>query len=159
MGHRTTLGYDADNRVTQTKDALGDLTTTLYDPAGNVTTSIDARGNRTTMSYDADNRVTQTQDATGGIVTTVYDAAGNVAATVVPLTEIDVTFSQKSSRGNDSSLTAGVPAEREHHLRPPSHLVLVRSRHCPLPEGRVWAISPSARERLPAVAATARERS
>jgi hypothetical protein len=32
---------------------------------------------------------------------------------VVPLTETDVTFSRKTSRGNASSLTAGVPAESE----------------------------------------------
>ena len=33
-------------KLEEVKDALGDLTTSLYDPSGNMTTSIDARGDR-----------------------------------------------------------------------------------------------------------------
>lgn len=47
------------NKATQVQDALGDLTTTVFDAAGNVTATIDAGGDRTTMGFDLDNRQTQ----------------------------------------------------------------------------------------------------
>jgi YD repeat-containing protein len=69
-------------RQTQVQDALGNLTTTVYDGAGNVTSKLDALGNRTTYTFDTNNRQTSVKDALGNLATTVYDAAGNVSAQV-----------------------------------------------------------------------------
>ena len=68
--------------VDQDARRLGDVTTALYDAAGNTTTQIDALSHITTLSYDADNRLTQTHNALGGLSTVVYDAASNVLAQV-----------------------------------------------------------------------------
>jgi YD repeat-containing protein len=45
--------------TTRVQDALGDLTTAVFDAAGNVSATVDARGNRTTYAYDARNMPTQ----------------------------------------------------------------------------------------------------
>ena len=80
-GNRTTYTDDSQNRQIQTQDALGHLTTTVYDSLGNSAT-VDANGNRTTFSYDSQNRQIQTQDVPGNLTTVVYDAAGQTLATV-----------------------------------------------------------------------------
>jgi RHS repeat-associated protein len=82
LGRRTTYSYDLLDRNTQTKDALGNLVTTVYDSAGNVSASVDQLGRRTTYSYDALNRQTQAQDALGNLSTTLYDAVGNVTVEI-----------------------------------------------------------------------------
>jgi RHS repeat-associated protein len=81
-GNRTSFAYDALNRLTQTTDALNNLTTTVFDANDNVAATVDARGNRTSFSYDSLNRLTQTQDAAGGLASVVYDTAGNVLARI-----------------------------------------------------------------------------
>jgi RHS repeat-associated protein len=72
------MTFDALNRQTQVQDALGNYATTVYDDAGNVTTSVDQLAHRTSYSYDALNRRTSVQDALANFTTTSYDAAGNV---------------------------------------------------------------------------------
>jgi len=76
------MSYDLLNRNVQTQDALGNLSTVVFDAAGNVIAQIDARGNATSMIYDALNRVVAVTDALNHTVTTVFDAAGNVIRTV-----------------------------------------------------------------------------
>ena len=82
-GNRTTMSYDALNRLSQVQDAALGLTTSVYDAASNVIATVDQRGNRATFSYDALNRRTEALDAAQGRATTVYDAASNVIATDV----------------------------------------------------------------------------
>jgi YD repeat-containing protein len=50
----------------------------LYDAAGNLTGSLDARGNLTQYQLDASNRVTVTIDALANRTTQLFDAAGNL---------------------------------------------------------------------------------
>ncbi|MFC5743574.1 putative Ig domain-containing protein [Dyella tabacisoli] len=102
----TTYTYDADGHLTQTQDALGNLSKNQYDLDGHLTQSTDATGHVITYSYDASGHVlTRTVDPTGlnlktsytydgegrtlsvtnpsGMVTTYsYDADGNVLTQV-----------------------------------------------------------------------------
>ena len=59
-------------------DALGNLSSTLYDQAGRVTSSIDARGNRTTYTFDAANRLTSTTNPNSETTSFTLDAAGRI---------------------------------------------------------------------------------
>ena len=59
-------------------DALGQITTSVYDLAGNVIAVQDALGYRTTLSYDAQGRPLTVMDALGHVTTTAYDSGGNV---------------------------------------------------------------------------------
>ena len=56
-------------------DPLGNVTTSAYDAARNVTARTDPLGHATRTVYDALNRPSQLTDAGGGIVTNPYDAA------------------------------------------------------------------------------------
>jgi RHS repeat-associated protein len=82
----TSFAYDAQNRQTLEVDAYGtsiqETTTTVYDAAGNVVKTVNARGNPTTYSYDALDRQVTEQTPAGGTMTTVYDAAGNILAQI-----------------------------------------------------------------------------
>ena len=50
MGRITTTLYDPDGEVTETIDPMGRITTTLYDPDGEVTETIDPMGRITTIA-------------------------------------------------------------------------------------------------------------
>ena len=63
-------------------DALGDVTTTVFDAAGNTLRQTNARGSTTSYAYDALNRMVQSTDALNELTTVVFDAAGNQIATV-----------------------------------------------------------------------------
>src|SRR5581483_1979627 len=71
---------------TSTRDALGNTFTTVYDEAGNVVGTINARGVRTSYTFDKDNRQTSMTEAVGTSVerttSTVYDGVGNVVQRV-----------------------------------------------------------------------------
>ena len=62
MGNCTPLKNDAFARRTN-------LSTFVYDAAGNLIAVVDPRGNRTTTAYDNLNRATQTTDALGDLST------------------------------------------------------------------------------------------
>ena len=72
---------DALNRVVQVNDAIGGLTTTVYDAASNVQAIVDPDGNRTTYTLDALNRVIQETDPLGHNTTLAYDAASRLTST------------------------------------------------------------------------------
>jgi RHS repeat-associated protein len=77
-GHTTTYQYDALGRLVKTfgpGNVL--LSTTNYDAAGRVASTVDALGNQTSYGYDdADRRVSVT-DALGKVTQFFYDSAGN----------------------------------------------------------------------------------
>ncbi|MBI1894478.1 MAG: RHS repeat protein, partial [Candidatus Rokubacteria bacterium] len=62
LGNRTSYGYDKLNRVIQSTDPLGGLTTVIFDAAGNQTALVDPLGNRTSFVFDALNRVIEQDD-------------------------------------------------------------------------------------------------
>ena len=66
------------NRRIQTENALGDLSSVIYDAVSNVVATVDARGNRTTSTYDALNRAESWTDALDQTTTAIYDKVGNV---------------------------------------------------------------------------------
>ena len=76
-------------RVKTKTDALGNVTTTVYDAAGNMTEVDYARGYKTTYAYDTLNRRVAMTQAAGtsdaATTTTVYDAVGNISQTIDPL--------------------------------------------------------------------------
>jgi YD repeat-containing protein len=85
LGNRTTYTYDALNRRIATRDALNNLSTVVYDLAGNVLATVNIVGggaHRTTFTYDALNRRIATRDAFNNLSTVAYDASGNVLATM-----------------------------------------------------------------------------
>jgi|GEM_PF-384136 len=77
----TAFGYDAINRLTSTTAAPttpnAATTTTNYDAAGQVTSTVDALGNTTTYFYDNAGRRTKVQNALSQTTVFGYDAAGN----------------------------------------------------------------------------------
>jgi len=98
LGHVTTDGYDPNQNLITTTDALGRQTaygydlanertgvtrpdgtalSTAYDGDGNVITQTDALGRASTYTYDALNRRTSTTDPLGRSTAYGYDLAGN----------------------------------------------------------------------------------
>jgi RHS repeat-associated protein len=69
------------NDVINPTDAV---TTTAYDPVGNITSVTDPNGNTTTSVYDPDNRQISLVDAAGDTTLTTYDPDGNVATVTMP---------------------------------------------------------------------------
>ena len=80
LGKRTTLAYDALNRLVSIVDALGGLTRMTYDPNGNLLSVVDPRGNTTTQVYDALNRLITRTDPAGHAERFSYDGSNNVVA-------------------------------------------------------------------------------
>ena len=77
-GNGTTTTYDADYRVTNVMDALGNSTKYTYDAEGNLLTTTDRMGSVTTNTYDNVNRLTKKVLAGGNTITYDYDAVGNL---------------------------------------------------------------------------------
>ncbi|WP_380168902.1 DUF6531 domain-containing protein [Jannaschia sp. R86511] len=87
----TSTTYDADNRPTETTDALQRVTTFTYDPVGQVTQQTSPAGAVTTWTYDAESRVTTEVSPRGNeadcdcaadyTTAYAYDAAGNLLST------------------------------------------------------------------------------
>ena len=83
----TRMAYDAKGNVLCTRDALGQTTTTAYDPSGTfVTTVTNPKGQVTTTAYYGVNgvatdhglygQVKRVTDSNGAVATTQYDALG-----------------------------------------------------------------------------------
>lgn len=79
--------YDFLGRVTA--ERVGGLSNTVtsstgyaYDPAGNLVSSTDARGNATCYAYDVMGRQREVRDACGGVTQTRIDQQGHVVARV-----------------------------------------------------------------------------
>ena len=81
MGKLVNFDYDQNFRRTLTRQAPGtpDEASIFseYDPAGNLTKTIDPLGHATMFGYDNRNRQTTITDALGHVTTTNYDAVGN----------------------------------------------------------------------------------
>jgi YD repeat-containing protein len=82
--HTTIYQYDSHGWQTKVTDAATNVSTSVYDLAGNVTKTIDANVHTTTYDYDAANRRTRTRDALMNATTMVYDANDNVTAVIDP---------------------------------------------------------------------------
>jgi len=79
--------YDVLGRMTTEKGADGHGPTYGYDPNGNMTSAVDARGVSGTATYDALNRLTQSLQDVGGIAAGTqfkYDALGNLIEVTDP---------------------------------------------------------------------------
>jgi YD repeat-containing protein len=70
------------NRQTVTIDAQGNRSTSLFDLAGNLTGTLDSRGNLTKYLIDSLGRASVTIDANGNRSTSLFDAVGNVTGTL-----------------------------------------------------------------------------
>ena len=82
---RTEFEYDALNRLTMTRDALGFVTTFDYDDAGNLIESEDAAGNMVRNNYDNINRLVFSADGLGNETLYAYDRADNLIQTTDPV--------------------------------------------------------------------------
>jgi len=72
-------------RQTEVIDALGNVTTSVYDADGRVVCTLDPLGHTATNTYDMVGRRIEVIDPEGHVTTTVYDFAGRVEATIDPL--------------------------------------------------------------------------
>ncbi len=81
--------YDAIGRLTETTDALGNVTKISYDMYGNVWKVTDAYGNIVEENtYDAIDQLIRTKDGVGNITTYSYDKSANITkATMAAGTE------------------------------------------------------------------------
>lgn len=68
----TSYGYNAQGKLTEYTDALGNTTTAEYDAAGNLIKTTDAEGFTTFFSYDSRNRLIEQTDANGNRHTYTY---------------------------------------------------------------------------------------
>ncbi len=87
-GNRTTTyEYDPAGRLRKTllpNDGTPVVLEQVYDDAGRLSQSIDARGHATTFGYDDSGRRTTITDALNQVTLTAYDAAGNQVALTDP---------------------------------------------------------------------------
>lgn len=125
--------YDADGRMVQTIDGLGDVTTYAYDgadrlvtttayatalaaatvtgfktflPAMAVAVSVNATDDRVTrVFYDADSRVVGVLDGDGYLTRTFYDGAGEKIRTLAYATQTNATY---RASGTLAQLTSGL---------------------------------------------------
>ncbi len=68
--------YDAQNRLTQTTNPAGEVSSTVYDASGRAQQSVNYLGQTTTYLYDAQGNLIETGYADGTVSRTVYDARG-----------------------------------------------------------------------------------
>lgn len=77
---RSSYRYDLLNRLVESQDPAGGVTTMTYDGVGNKISETDPNGNRTLFFYDANDRLTQTTNALGDSRIYGYDAVGNLVS-------------------------------------------------------------------------------
>jgi RHS repeat-associated protein len=75
LGNISTTIFDSDSRALASINANGFATTQVYDAVGQRLAIIDARGNRTSFTWDGDGRQTGSSDALGNLMTYQFDAA------------------------------------------------------------------------------------
>ena len=64
------------------KDANGNVSTTVYDNTGQLKSTVNSLGNRVTFTHDVAGRQIAIKDAIGNLETIVYDANGRTKATI-----------------------------------------------------------------------------
>ncbi|MDX1455620.1 MAG: RHS repeat-associated core domain-containing protein [Gammaproteobacteria bacterium] len=77
LGNRTTMRYDALDRLFETVDALGGITRYDFDPRDNLIQAVDQRGVTTDYIYNGFDELMETRSADAGTAIYEYDAAGN----------------------------------------------------------------------------------
>jgi RHS repeat-associated protein len=80
LGHVTRSRADGEGRVLATIDALGAVTTTAHDAAGNPVSRRDPNGVGHDVVYDGRNREIARTDTQGDSTQSAYDAQGNLVA-------------------------------------------------------------------------------
>ena len=102
---RTT--YDALDRATKLTDPMGFVVESVYDAAGQLTSSKDARGNSTAFEYDLGGRETKQTNAAGIAVTREYDLAGNLVKTTDGLGQATVHVYNNTQKRSSTTLANG----------------------------------------------------
>src|ERR1019366_2302287 len=75
--HKTGFFFDADNRLTQQVDPIGNATNYQYDEVGDLVLKTDSLGTRT-MKYDADRRRVEEDLPDSRKIVMAYDAGGRL---------------------------------------------------------------------------------
>ena len=99
----TTYGYDGHGRQSTTTDAKGDVWTSHYDLAGEVTSKSDPTAGTSSMVYDADGNLLQAKDSRGDYVSYTYDALDRKTGQYAAATTDQVAYSSTSSPGNQTA--------------------------------------------------------
>jgi YD repeat-containing protein len=81
LGRVSTTVYDALNRTVAAVDALGKVASTVYDAAGRTQATIDQAGFISTTVYDGAGRAIASVDPIGNRTSMGYDSAGRIVAT------------------------------------------------------------------------------
>jgi RHS repeat-associated protein len=77
--------YGATNQVISTINPDNSTASAMYDDFGNLTKTIDGKGNVTTFTYNDLNKVLTAKNALGATTTNTYDAKGNLLTSTDPL--------------------------------------------------------------------------
>jgi YD repeat-containing protein len=113
LARYTTLQqFDALGRTASTTDALGGVTTNVYDAFGNVIEVIDPRRNAGYFYFDQRNQAVLHVDPEGYATQSAYDAFGNVATTVRYANRVTGTV----STGTPPAIVASAPASGPYVL-------------------------------------------
>ena len=76
--------YGATNQVISVINPDNTKTSAMYDASGNMTKSIDAKGNTTTFTYNDLNKVLTATNALGNTTANAYDSVGNLLTSTDP---------------------------------------------------------------------------
>jgi len=101
-GWVSTVGYDRAGNQTQSNDALGGVSPAMYDLAGQQTANRNALGQQSGSAYNLVGEVTQSSDALGNLATTAYDAAGHQTSTTDALGHTATTLYDAAGRATTS---------------------------------------------------------
>ncbi len=103
----TRTAYDALDRATKVTDPMGFAVESVYDAAGQLSSSKDARGNSTAFEYDLAGRETKQTNAAGIEVTREYDLAGNLVKTTDGLGRATVHAYNSTQKRTSTTLAHG----------------------------------------------------
>ncbi|MEV6546328.1 RHS repeat-associated core domain-containing protein [Streptomyces sp. NPDC051665] len=99
----TKYGFDGHGQQSTTTDAKGQVWTSVYDLAGEVTSKSDPTAGTSNMAYDADGNLLQTQDSRGEYVSYTYDALDRKTGQYAAATAAQVAYTSTSSPGNQTA--------------------------------------------------------
>jgi len=109
-----TYAYDAGGHMTSSEDALGKYVTMTYNSTTGLPETVkDQLGRVTTSLYDSARRLQTTIDPTGARATLSYDSNGNVATSVDTLNHTTTFTNDVMGRPH----TGGLSLRRLRHLR------------------------------------------
>ncbi|MER5639403.1 RHS repeat-associated core domain-containing protein [Kitasatospora sp. NPDC002227] len=99
----TTYGFDGHGNQATTTDAKGDVWTSTFDLAREVTSKADPTAGTSTMSYDAVGNLLQTQDSRGTYVSTTYDALNRKTGRYAAATSAQAAWTSATAPGNQTA--------------------------------------------------------